>query len=108
MALPLPGRRTAIEMQVALACNARLIAGTGVSNMFNLAFQARARSVFVLAPDFYVGPSEQYFCAGHFCDLRYHIGRQVGPDVALGRRQWVVDIARLADEVEDWLTEAGR
>jgi hypothetical protein len=96
-----------VEMQATLACNARLIAGTSGSNMFNLAFQARARSVFVMAPDFYVGPSEQYFCAGHFCDLRYHIGEQIGPDTDLGRRQWSVDTARLADEVQDWLTETG-
>ena len=68
-----------IEMQVALACNARLIAGTSGSNMFNLAFQARARSVFVLAPDFYVGPSEQYFCAGHFCDCAITLAARLAP-----------------------------
>lgn len=96
-----------IEMQIALASNARLIAGTSGSNMFNLAFQARARSVFVLAPEFFVGPTEQYFCVGHFCDLRYHIGRQIGPDVTLARREWEVDTMRLADEVADWLTAAG-
>jgi hypothetical protein len=88
-----------VSVQVALVSNALLVAGTGGSGMFNLAFQGRLRSAFILRPDDFVQLLEMQMCAGHNVDLWYHLGhRSPAPG-----ESWVVDIVRLESDVSDWL-----
>ena len=94
-----------VETQIALVSNALLVAGPGGSSMFNLAFQGRMRSAFILAWEGRVQMSELLLSAGRSCDLSYHLGRGVPTDAS---DSWVVDPARFESDVADWLTEVGR
>jgi hypothetical protein len=98
-----------VKQQIALACNARLIAGPGGSGMSNLAFQGRMRSAFILAWDKFLLLSEMLASAGRSCDLWYHLGRDVPPQTTAGEwGGWIVDLAELESNVADWCDEAGR
>jgi len=92
-----------VKVQVALVSNALLVAGTGGSAMFNLAFQGRLRSAFILRSDNFIQLLEMQMCAGHGVDLWYHAGRRA----AAPAESWVVDIARLESDVSDWLRHNG-
>jgi hypothetical protein len=97
-----------VESQVALMSNALLVAGPSGSGLFNLAFQGRMRSAFVLAWEGYLQMSEMLFSAGRGSDLWYHIGQSVPPGTpGAVRDTWVVDLARLESEVADWLVQTG-
>jgi hypothetical protein len=96
-----------VKEQIALVSNALLVAGPGGSGMFNLAFQGRLRSAFILAREDFVQLSEMLFCAGRSCDIWYHLGRRVPIEAQMtDRESWVVDPIRLAGDVADWLAEA--
>ena len=92
-----------VKVQVALVSNALLVAGTGGSGMFNLAFQGRLRSAFILRSDNFIQLLEMQMCAGHGVDLWYHAARRA----AAPAESWVVDIARLESDVSDWLRHNG-
>ncbi len=95
------------EQQIALVSNALLVAGPSGSGLFNLAFQGRLRSAFILVWDQYVQMSEMLLSAGSFCDLRYHIGQSVPPEITLADGvTWAVDLVRLESEVAEWLDQA--
>jgi capsular polysaccharide biosynthesis protein len=97
-----------VEKQIALMANALLVAGPSGSGLFNLAFQGRMRSGFVLVWDGYIHMSEMLFSAGRGSDLWYHIGQSVPPDTpGATRDNWAVDLARLESEVADWLAQTG-
>jgi Glycosyltransferase 61 len=87
-----------VEQQIAIVANARLIAGANGTAMFNLAFQSRLRSAFIMAPNYFVSLSEALFSAGRGCTLRYHIAQGEEPC-------WEIDLNRLRLEVADWLAE---
>lgn len=96
-----------VEKQIALMANALLVAGPSGSGLFNLAFQGRLRSAFILAWDGYMQMSEMLFSAGRGCDLWYHIGQSVPPETAVASgATWAVDLVRLESEVADWLGHA--
>jgi hypothetical protein len=96
-----------VERQIALMSNALLVAGPSGSGLFNLAFQGRMRSAFILAWDGFVQMSEMLFSAGRGCDLWYHIGQSVPPETAIATgATWAVDLARLESEVADWVGQA--
>lgn len=82
------------------ATPAWLVAGTSGSRLFSLAFQQRLRSVFILAWSEFLQLSEALVCAGHKVDLYYHLGSRP-PDGS--DKSWVVDIARLEEDVVRWL-----
>lgn len=90
----------AVEQQIETVSNALLVAGGNGTAMFNLAFQGRLRSAFILAAPYFVSLSETLFCAGRPCHLRYHIGTGTEPF-------WEIDTGRLRREVADWLSEFG-
>jgi capsular polysaccharide biosynthesis protein len=97
-----------VEMQIALIANALLVAGPSGSGMFNLAFQGRMRSAFILVWDKFIQLSEMLFSAGRDCDLWYHIGHSVPLNTSTGNgATWTVDLSRLEDQVTDWLKQAG-
>lgn len=98
-----------VREQIALVSNALLVAGPGGSGMFNLAFQGRTRSAFILAKENFVQLSEMLFCSGHDCDLWYHLGRSVLAGAQMSDQDaWVVDPLRLESDVADWLADAVR
>jgi hypothetical protein len=66
--------------------------------MFNLAFQSRLRSAFIMAPNYFVSLSEALFSVGKGCTLRYHIAEGEEPT-------WAIDLNRLRRDVADWLAE---
>ena len=94
-----------VEMQIALVSNARLIAGPGGSGMFNLAFQGRLRSAFLLVWEEFIQLSEMLLSAGRGCDIWYHVGRRVQPESESGGAIWTVDLARLENDVAEWLIQ---
>ena len=92
-----------VERQAALFANAKLIAGESGSGLFNLAFQGRLRSAFVMVSEGYPQMSELLFSAGRDCELRYHFGPtmpDIDPDDP-GR--WQVDLGALENDVADWM-----
>ncbi len=92
-------------IQLALMRQARLVAGCGGSAMFNLAFQDRLRSAFILRPRSWVYLLEMLACAGHDVDLWYHLGRML--DTGSTTDRWAVDTERLERDVADWLDRMG-
>jgi capsular polysaccharide biosynthesis protein len=97
-----------VERQIAVVSNALLVAGPSGSGLFNLAFQGRMRSAFILAWDHYLQMSEMLLSAGRGSDLWYHIGRSVTPETAAASgATWEVDLTQLEGDVVDWLDEAG-
>jgi hypothetical protein len=98
-----------VERQITLMANALLVAGPSGSGLFNLAFQGRMRSAFILAWDGYLQMSEMLFSAGRGSDLWYHIGQSVPlltGAATTTRDTWTVDLVRLECEVADWLAHA--
>lgn len=95
-----------IERLVAVIANAGLVAGPAGSGMFNLAFQGRMRSAFLLAPAGYPSVSELLFSAGRSCALWYHFGSSVGLEISQSHDLWSVDPARLEIDLADWLQGA--
>jgi capsular polysaccharide biosynthesis protein len=94
------------EKQIGLVSNALLVAGTSGSSMFNLAFQGRMRSAFILMWEERIQLSERLFSVGHNCDLWYHLGhRALFGTTEMG--SWIVDLARLESDVADWLAQTG-
>ncbi len=93
-----------VESQIALVSNARLIAGPGGSGMFNLAFQGRMRSAFLLVWENFIQLSEMLFSAGRGCDIWYHVGQTMEP--AADGATWSVDLARLENDVWEWLLQS--
>jgi capsular polysaccharide biosynthesis protein len=92
-----------IEQQIALVSNALLLAGPGGSGMFNLAFQGRLRSAFLLVWDEFIQMSEMLLSVGRVCDLWYHLGRRVTSEYSGTGRVWEVDLIRLHNDVAEWL-----
>ncbi len=102
-----------IHEQMRLFAGARLIAGCGGSNMFNLAFQGRAEAVLVLVSPLLIHRSEQFLCArpdggasldvliGHVreADMLRHPGSVHAP--------WHLDPVLVGDVVSDWLRGTG-
>jgi hypothetical protein len=97
-----------VAQQMALASNALLIAGPAGSAMFNLAFQGRLRSAFILAREARLQLTEMLLCAGGSCDLWYHAGRDAVPGGALSDgNPWLVDPLELESNVADWIAASG-
>jgi hypothetical protein len=93
-----------VESQLALFANALLIAGPSGSGMFNLAFQGRLRSAFILVWEHFIQLSEALFTVNHGCELWYHVGKSATPEISReGTDLWAVDLARLESDVADWL-----
>jgi len=92
-----------LPVQVTLLANARLVAGPSGSGLFNLAFEGRMRSVFILVWEEFMQLSEMLIAAGHNFDLWYHLGVRLprGPNDPWG--SWTVDLGRLQSDVADWL-----
>jgi hypothetical protein len=92
------------ERQIALFSNALHVAGPSGSGMFNLAFQGRMRSAFVLVWEQFIRMSEMLFSAGRDVDLHYHIGGTV-PSEERPRDSvpWFVDLAQLESDIADWV-----
>ena len=91
------------EQQNALIANALLVAGPGGSGMYNLAFQGRLRSAFILVREDRLQLTEMLVSAGRSCDLWYHLGRRENPGLPWDATAWFVDPARLASDVADWV-----
>ncbi len=97
-----------VAQQMALASNALLIAGPAGSAMFNLAFQGRLRSAFILAREARLQLTEMLLCAGGSCDLWYHAGRDAEPGGVLSDGSpWLVDPLELESNVADWIAASG-
>jgi capsular polysaccharide biosynthesis protein len=93
--------------QVSLFANAELIAGPGGSGLYNLAFQEKLRSVFILVSDTFVQNAELMLCAFHDVSVHCFFGSPApldpdNPDPS-SFAPWVVDENRLARAVTDWL-----
>jgi hypothetical protein len=97
-----------VKLQVALFANALLVAGPGGSGLFNLAFQGRMRSAFILRWEEFLQLPEMLLSAERDCNLWFHLGHGVAPE-SLGAAgdSWAVDIARLESDVSDWLRSNG-
>jgi hypothetical protein len=96
-----------VEQQIALVSNALLVAGPAGSGMFNLAFQGRLRSAFILAHEARLQTTEMLFCAGGGSDLWYHLGIGSGPGGQPGWGPWSIDPTTLAGDVADWVAASG-
>ena len=97
-----------VAQQMALASNALLIAGPAGSAMFNLAFQGRLRSAFILAREARLQLTEMLLCAGGSSDLWYHAGRDAEPGGALSDGSpWLVNPLELESNVADWISASG-
>ena len=96
-----------VDQQIALVSNALLVAGPAGSGMFNLGFQGRLRSAFILAHEERLQTTEMLFCAGGGCDIWYRLGTSaaLGGQPAWG--PWAIDPARLASDVADWIAASG-
>jgi hypothetical protein len=95
-----------VETQLALIANALLIAGPSGSAMFNLAFQGRLRSVFILVWSEFIQLTEALFSVSRECDLWYHVGERVSPEMSHGEwGSWIVDLLRLESDVADWVAK---
>jgi hypothetical protein len=95
-----------IQQQIALMANALLIAGPGGSGMFNLAFQGRLRSAFILMWERRLHLTEMLLCAGGSCDIWYHLGKD---EIVEGRptgHSWHVDPVELESNVADWVANS--
>ena len=99
-----------VQEQIALVSNALLVAGPTGSGMFNLAFQGRLRSVFVLAPENWLNRTERLLCAGSDSDVWYRLGSSIVPPSAgsPGEMSWTIDTIRLASDVADWVAASER
>jgi capsular polysaccharide biosynthesis protein len=95
------------EQQTALVSNALLVAGPAGSGMFNLAFQGRLRSAFILAHEDRLRTTEMLLSTGGCCDLWYHLGASTGACGEPSREPWSVDPIRLASDVADWVAASG-
>lgn len=96
--------RLSAEQQIALVSNALLVAGPSGSGMFNLAFQGRLRSAFVLARDDRLQLTEMLLSAGRSCDLWYHLGRDATRAAQPSDEgSWLIDPPRLESDVADWV-----
>jgi hypothetical protein len=94
-----------VAQQMALAANALLIAGPSGSAMFNLAFQGRLRSAFILAREQGLQLAEMLFCAGGSSDLWYHAGKDAQHTVTpSGAKPWLVNPLELESNVADWIS----
>jgi capsular polysaccharide biosynthesis protein len=93
-----------VQTQITLLANARLVAGPSGSGLFNLAFEGRLRSAFILVWEEFIQLSEMLISAGHDFDLWYHLGLRTdrGPDDPWG--SWSVNLKQLDDDVAAWLT----
>mgnify|MGYP002721055619 FL=1 len=90
-----------LRQQIALAANARMIAGPAGSNMFQLAFQRDLEKAFVLGSNEFVQTTELFMCGGRPVRFGYFVGEvaeQAGPHSA-----WRVDLEALASAVDAWL-----
>lgn len=97
-----------VAQQMALVSNALLIAGPAGSAMFNLAFQGRLRSAFILAREARLQLTELLLCAGGSCDLWYHAGKDAQPGGAPSDGSpWLVDPLELESNVADWISASG-
>ena len=95
-----------VQQQIALVANALLIAGPGGSGMFNLAFQGRLRSAFILMWEQRLNLTEMLLCAGRSCDIWYHLGKD---EIFEGRptgHSWRVDPVELESNVADWVANS--
>jgi hypothetical protein len=93
------------QQQIALVSNALLIAGPAGSGMFNVAFQGRMRSAFILSRENRIHLTEMLCCAGRSSDLWYHLGNDLLPEgPPADGKPWVVDLVRLESDVADWVT----
>lgn len=92
-----------IREQLLLAANARLVAGCSGSGMFNLAFQGRMASAFVLVSEAYILMNELLLSAGRSCELRFHIGSRLTEVSSAESGSWRVDLKQLEDDVDRWL-----
>ncbi len=95
-----------VQTQITLLANARLVAGPSGSGLFNLAFEGRLRSAFVLVWEEFIQLSEMLISAGHNFDIWYHLGLRMprGPEDPWG--SWSVDLKQLEDDVAAWLTHS--
>jgi len=92
------------QQQIAMVSNALLIAGPGGSGMFNLAFQGRLRSAFVIVREDRLNLTEMLVSAGMSCDLWYHLGKDAMSETSLSDGgPWLVDPVRLESDVADWV-----
>jgi len=97
-----------VAQQIALASNALLIAGPAGSAMFNLAFQGRLRSAFVLAREARLQLTELLLCTGGNGDFWYHAGKDAQPsDTPSDGSPWLVDPLELESNVADWISASG-
>jgi capsular polysaccharide biosynthesis protein len=97
-----------IAQQLALASNALLIAGPAGSAMFNLAFQGRLRSAFILTREVRLQLTELLLCAGGSCDSWYHVGKDAQPGGVLSDQSpWLVNLPELESNVADWIAASG-
>jgi hypothetical protein len=93
-----------IPQQIALVSNALLIAGPGGSGMFNVAFQGRMRSAFILSREHRLHLTEMLCCAGRSSDIWYHLGKDwPSEDPTADAASWRVDPDRLDSDVADWI-----
>jgi capsular polysaccharide biosynthesis protein len=94
-----------VAQQMALAANALLIAGPSGSAMFNLAFQGRLRSAFILAREEGLQLTEMLFCAGGSSDLWYHAGKDAHHAIVPSdAKPWLVNPLELESNVADWVS----
>lgn len=96
--------------QAALFANARLIAGAGGTNMFNIAFQDRLESTFILTSPSLIHYSEQFVNGGRKATLQYFVGAldREHPDFNphnVNTAWYVPDIDALGRAVDDWLAQ---
>lgn len=92
------------------ACiNAELVAGCSGTNLYNMAFQSRLRSAFILVSPLLIHYIDQFITIGTKADLRYYIGHvnltHPGADLNYVHSPWEVDINDLEYHLDRWLRE---
>jgi hypothetical protein len=89
-----------ISHQIAIWANAKFIAGTAGSNMFNLAFQERLESCFLINSPNLLHFQEIFLQAGNTSKTTIFFGNAFGNDP---HSPWEVPINPLVTSVNDWL-----
>ena len=100
--------RLDVALQVRLFAGARLIAGPSGSNMFNIAFQGRARAILLMASPLLVHYSEQFMHLGHAgAALDVVLGTTELADRGDVHAPWHLEPERLEPLVRDWVARHG-